>query len=148
MIKRAAYIKTAPEAVKAFSAGANYLDTSSIEPKLRRLVDLRVSQINGCAYCVDLHSRQLRDLGETEQRIDCLVVWREVPFYDERERAALEWAEAVTRIEDTHAPDSVYEYVAEQFPEKELVDLTWVIANMNLWNRIAIGFRRLPGKRG
>jgi AhpD family alkylhydroperoxidase len=148
LIKRAAYIKTAPEAVKAFSAGANYLDTSSIEPKLRRLVDLRVSQINGCAYCVDLHSRQLRDLGETEQRIDCLVVWREVPFYDERERAALEWAEAVTRIEDTHAPDSVYEYVAEQFPEKELVDLTWVIANMNLWNRIAIGFRRLPGKRG
>lgn len=134
--------------MKAFSEGANYLDTSSIEPKLRRLVDLRVSQINGCAYCVDLHSRQLRDLGESEQRIDCLVVWREVPFYDERERAALEWAEAVTRIEDTHAPDSVYEYVAEQFPEKELVDLTWVIANMNLWNRIAIGFRRLPGKRG
>ena len=148
MIKRAAYIKTAPEAVKAFSAGANYLENSSIEPKLRRLVELRVSQINGCAYCVDLHSRQLRDLGETEQRIDCLVVWREVPFYDERERAALEWAEAVTRIEATHAPDSVYEYVAEQFPEKELVDLTWVIANMNLWNRIAIGFRRLPGKRG
>ena len=148
MIKRAAYLKTAPEAVKAFSAGANYLDTSSIEPKLRRLVDLRVSQINGCAYCVDLHSRQLRDLGETEQRIDCLVAWREVPFYDERERAALEWAEAVTRIEDTHAPDSVYEYVAEQFPEKEIVDLTLVIANMNFWNRIAIGFRRLPGKRG
>ena len=148
MIKRAAYLKTAPEAVKAFSAGANYLDTSSIEPKLRRLVDLRVSQINGCAYCVDLHSRQLRDLGETEQRIDCLVAWREVPFYDERERAALEWAEAVTRIEDTHAPDSVYEYVAEQFPEKEIVDLTFVIANMNFWNRIAIGFRRLPGKRG
>jgi len=148
LIKRAAYLKTAPEAVKAFSAGANYLDTSSIEPKLRRLVDLRVSQINGCAYCVDLHSRQLRDLGETEQRIDCLVAWREVPFYDERERAALEWAEAVTRIEDTHAPDSVYEYVAEQFPEKEIVDLTFVIANMNFWNRIAIGFRRLPGKRG
>lgn len=148
MIKRAAYLKIAPEAVKAFSAGANYLDTSSIEPKLRRLVDLRVSQINGCAYCVDLHSRQLRDLGETEQRIDCLVAWREVPFYDERERAALEWAEAVTRIEDTHAPDSVYEYVAEQFPEKEIVDLTFVIANMNFWNRIAIGFRRLPGKRG
>ena len=148
MIKRAAYLKTAPEAVKAFSAGANYLDTSSIEPKLRRLVELRVSQINGCAYCVDLHSRQLRDLGETEQRIDCLVAWREVPFYDERERAALEWAEAVTRIEDTHAPDSVYEYVAEQFPEKEIVDLTFVIANMNFWNRIAIGFRRLPGKRG
>jgi AhpD family alkylhydroperoxidase len=141
-------LKTAPDAVKAFSTGTGYLDSSSIEPKLRRMVELRVSQINGCAFCVDLHSRQLRDLGETEQRIDCLVVWREVPFYDERERAALEWAEAVTLVKETHAPDSAYEIASAQFTEKELVDLTWVIANMNMWNRIAIGFRRVPGKRG
>ena len=111
-------------------------------------MQLRVSQINGCAYCVDLHTNQLRKEGETEQRIDCLVVWREVPFYDERERAALEWAEAVTLIKDTHAPDSAYEIVSAQFPEKELIDLTLVIADMNFWNRIAISFRRLPGKRG
>ncbi|MEW6144390.1 MAG: carboxymuconolactone decarboxylase family protein [Thermodesulfobacteriota bacterium] len=148
MIKRISYIKTAPEAIKAFSAGADYLESSSIEPRLRYLVELRVSQINGCAYCVDLHTNQLRREGETQQRLDCLVVWREVPFYDERERAALDWAEAVTLIKDTHAPDSAYEAVSAHFTEKELVDLTFVIANMNLWNRVAISFRRLPGKRG
>jgi AhpD family alkylhydroperoxidase len=97
MFKRASYIKTSPEAIKAFSGGAGYLETSSIEPKLRYLVQLRVSQINGCAYCVDLHTNQLRREGETQQRIDCLVVWREVPFYDERERAALAWAETGSR---------------------------------------------------
>ena len=148
MIKRASYIKTAPEAIKAFSSGAGYLENSSIERKLRYLVQLRVSQINGCAYCVDLHTNQLRREGETQQRIDCLVVWREVPFYDERERAALGWAETVTLIKDTHAPDSAYEIVSAEFPEKELIDLTLVIADMNFWNRIAISFRRLPGRRG
>src|SRR3989304_4693059 len=104
LIKRASYIKTAPDAIKAFSGGAQYLVSSSIEHKLRYLVQLRVSQINGCAYCVDLHTNQLRKEGETQQRIDCLVVWKEVPFYDERERAALEWAGTVTLIKDTHAP--------------------------------------------
>jgi len=148
LIKRVSYIKTAPEAIKAFLGGAGYLESSSIEPKLRYLVQLRVSQINGCAYCVDLHTNQLRREGETQQRIDCLVVWREVPFYDERERAALEWAEIVTLVKDTHAPDSAYEAVSAHFSEKELVDLTLVIADMNLWNRIAISFRRLPGRRG
>ena len=148
MFKRASYIKTSPEAIKAFSVGADYLGSSSIEAKLRYLVELRVSQINGCAYCVDLHTNQLRREGETQQRIDCLVVWREVPFYDERERAALEWAEVVTLIKDTHAPDSAYEAVSAQFPEKELIDLTLVIADMNFWNRVAISFRRLPGRRG
>jgi AhpD family alkylhydroperoxidase len=147
LIKRVPYIKTAPEAIKAFSVGADYLGSSSIEARLRYLVELRVSQINGCAYCVDLHTNQLRREGETQQRLDCLVVWREVPFYDERERAALEWAEVVTLIKDTHAPDSAYEAMSAHFTEKELVDLTFVIADMNLWNRIAISFRRLPGKR-
>ena len=121
LIKRASYIKTAPEAVKAFASGANYLENSSIEHKLRYLVQLRVSQINGCAYCVDLHTNQLRKEGETQQRIDCLVVWREVPFYDERERAALGWAESVTLIKDTHAPDSAYEIVSTQFSENNLI---------------------------
>lgn len=121
LIKRAYYIKTAPEAIKAFSSGAGYLETSSIEPRLRYLVQLRVSQINGCAYCVDLHTNQLRREEETEQRIDCLVVWKEVPFYDVRERAALEWAEVVTLIKDTHAPDSAYEAVSAQFSENYLI---------------------------
>ncbi len=148
MIKRASYAKTAPEGVKAFSAGNGYIENSSIEPGLRFLVELRVSQINGCAYCVDLHTNQLRQEGETQQRIDCVLVWREVPFYSERERAALEWTEAVTLISETHAPDTAYGIVSTQFSEKELVDLTFVIANMNFWNRIAISFRKLPGKRG
>ncbi len=146
MIKRAPYIKTAPEAIKAFSSGAGYFENSSIEPRLRYLVQLRVSRINGCAYCVDLHTNQLRKEGETPQRIDCVLVWREVPFYSER--AALEWTEAVTLIKDPHAPDSAYEAVSAQFAEKELIDLTLVIADMNFWNRIAISFKRLPGKRG
>lgn len=111
------------------------------------MVELRVSQINGCVYCVDLHSRQLRKEGEPEQRIDCVAVWREAPFYDERERAALAWAEAVTRVETTGVPDSDYENALDQFEEKELVDLTFVIANMNLMNRIAISFRKMPDKR-
>jgi len=111
------------------------------------MMELRVSQINGCAYCVDLHSKQLRKEGETEQRIDCLSVWDEVTFYTDRERAALEWAEAVTRVEATRVPDDVYERVSEHFSEKELVDLTLVAANMNFWNRIAISFRRQPPGR-
>src|SRR5690606_23351488 len=120
---------------------------SSIERRLRYMMELRVSQINGCAYCVDLHSKQLRKEGETEQRIDCLPVWDEVTFYTDREKAALEWAEAVTRVEASRVPDDVYERVSAHFGEKELVDLTLVVANMNFWNRIAISFRRQPPTR-
>lgn len=141
---RIKYYSAAPEAIEAFSVGSKYFEGSSIEHRLRYLVELRVSQINGCSYCIDLHSKQLRKEGETEQRIDCLSVWHEVPFYTERERAALEWAEAVTRIEATRVPDEVYENVSPHFSERELVDLTFAVANMNLWNRIAISFRRLP----
>lgn len=141
MTKRANYLKAAPDAIEAFTTAGEYLDRSSIEPKLRYLVELRVSQINGCAYCIGLHSRQLRKEGEKEKRLDSLLVWHEVSYFDKRERAALEWAEAVTRVESTRVPDSLYEKVSEHFSEKELVDLTFIVANMNLWNRIAISFR-------
>jgi AhpD family alkylhydroperoxidase len=148
MSTRLDYYKISPEAVKAFfHSGYGYLEKCATEPRLRYLVELRVSQINGCVYCVDLHSRQLRKDGESEQRIDCVAVWREAPFHDERERAALAWAEAVTRVETTGVPDSDYENALDQFEEKELVDLTFVIANMNLMNRIAISFRKMPDKR-
>lgn len=141
MAKRANYLKESSEVLGAFSTASQSLDSCSIETKLRHLIELRVSQINGCAYCVGLHTRQLREEGEDQKRLDTLLVWHEVPYFDDRERAALQWAEAVTRIESSRAPDSIYEKLAEHFSEKEIVDLTFVIANMNLWNRIAISFR-------
>ena len=141
MPKRANYLKVSPELIEAYSGAAKTLENSSIESKLRYLIELRVSQINGCAYCVGLHTRQLREEGEEQKRLDTLIVWPEVTYFDDRERAALKWAEAVTRIESSRAPDSIYEQLAEHFSEKEIVDLTFVIANMNLWNRIAISFR-------
>jgi len=141
MPKRANYLKVSPELIEAYSGAAKTLESSSIEPKLRYLIELRVSQINGCAYCVGLHTRQLREEGEEQKRLDTLIVWPEVTYFDDRERAALKWAEAVTRIESSRAPDSIYEQLAEHFSEKEIVDLTFVVANMNLWNRIAISFR-------
>lgn len=144
MFNRVSYITVAPDAMEAFGGGAKYLATSSIERKLRYMVELRISQINGCAYCIDLHSKQLRKEGETDRRIDCLSVWDEVEFYTDREKAALKWAEAVTRIEGTRVPDEVYERVSAHFSEKELVDLTLAVANMNFWNRLAISFRRQP----
>jgi len=141
MPKRANYLRVSPELIKAYSGAAKTLESSSIDPKLRYLIELRVSQINGCAYCVGLHTRQLREEGEDQKRLDSLIVWPEVTCFNDRERAALEWAEAVTRIESSRAADSIYEQLAEHFSEKEIVDLTFVVANMNLWNRIAISFR-------
>ncbi len=141
MPKRANYLKVSPKLIEAYSGAAKALESSSIEPKLRYLIELRVSQINGCAYCVGLHTRQLREEGEEQRRLDTLVVWHEVTYFDDRERAALEWAEAVTRIESSRVPDSLYEKVSNHLSEKEIVDLTFVVANMNLWNRIAISFR-------
>lgn len=140
-MKRANYLKESPEVLGAFSTASQSLDNCSIEAKLRYLIELRISQINGCAYCVGLHISQLRKEGEDQKRLDTLVVWHEVPHFNDRERAALEWAEAVTRIETSRAPDSVYEKLTEHFSDKEIVDLTFIVANMNLWNRIAISFR-------
>lgn len=140
-MKRANYLKESPQVLGAFSTASQSLDSCSIEPKLRFLIELRVSQINGCAYCVGLHTAQLRKEGEDQKRLDSLVVWHEATYFDKRERAALEWAEAVTSIESSRAPDSVYEKLAEHFSDQEIVDLTFIAANMNLWNRIAISFR-------
>lgn len=147
MSRRIPYYQVAPDAVKALSVTKPYLEASNIEPKLRALVELRTSQINGCAYCVDMHSREARAAGETQQRLDCLPVWRETTFYDERERAALAWAESVTRVSETGVPDEVYDEARRHFSEKDLVDLTFVVSVMNAWNRIAISFRHGPTKR-
>lgn len=147
MSLRLSYWTLAPEAVKRMTAINTYLAESALEPSLRHLIWLRVSQINGCAYCVDLHSDEaLRD-GESIQRLNCLVIWEETPLFSDRERSALAWAEALTKISETHAPDEVYEMVKAQFEDKELIDLTLMIAAMNAWNRMAIGFRRQPPQR-
>ena len=141
MTQRLNYFHAAPEGLKALSAMRPYLDSSPIGKKLKALIDLRVSQINGCAYCVNMHSEEARQAGETQQRLDCLPVWRETNFYDDRERAALAWAESVTLVPTTGAPDDVYDEVHKQFNDRELADLTLMIAVMNAWNRLAIGFR-------
>jgi AhpD family alkylhydroperoxidase len=147
MTRRIAYYQVAPDAVKALSVTRPYIESSGIEPRLRALVELRVSQINGCAYCVDMHSREARQAGETQQRLDCLPVWRETSFFDDRERAALAWAESVTLVSQTGVPDSVYDEAQKHFSEKGLVDLTLIVAVMNAWNRMAISFRHGPVAR-
>ena len=120
-------------------------DHSGLDPKLLDLVKLRASQINGCAYCIDMHSKDLRAAGETEQRLYGLDAWREAPFYSDRERAALEWTEAVTLVSETHVPDEVYEGVRKHFTQDELVNLTLAVATINVWNRLSIAFRTVPG---
>ena len=147
MSRRIPYFQVAPEAVKQLSAIRPYIESTGIEPRLRALVELRASQINGCAYCVDMHSREARDAGETQQRLDCLCVWRETSFFDDRERAALAWAESVTLVSETHIPDDAYEEALQHFPGKDLVDLTLIITVINAWNRMAISFRTNPPKR-
>jgi AhpD family alkylhydroperoxidase len=147
MSLRLRYWTIAPEAIKRMMAVNSYLVGSALEPSLRHLIRLRVSQINGCAYCVDLHTHEaLRD-GESLQRLNCLVTWTETPLFSNRERSALAWAEALTKVSETHAPDEVYELVRAHFEDKELIDLTLMIAAMNAWNRMAIGFRRQPSHR-
>ncbi len=134
--------KVTPEAMKAMLALEAYVRGCGLEPKLIELVKTRASQINGCAYCLDMHTRDARALGETEQRLYVLPAWRESPLYTDRERAALAWTEALTLIAETHAPDDVYEAARAQFSETELVNLSMLIVAINGWNRLAIGFRR------
>lgn len=122
-----------------------YLENCGLEKSLRELVKLRASQINGCAFCIDMHSKDARENGETEQRIYMLNAWREAPFYSERERAALAWTEALTLITNGHAPDEIYQQVREHFDETETANLTMLIATINSWNRIAISSRTAPG---
>lgn len=122
-----------------------YLQRSGLESRLLNLVKTRASQINGCAQCLDMHTKDARAEGETEQRLYALDAWRETPFFDERERAALEWTEAVTRVAESHVPDEVYERVKAHFSEPELIDLTLAVANINSWNRLNIAFRTVAG---
>jgi AhpD family alkylhydroperoxidase len=122
-----------------------YVMRSGLEKPLLELIKMRVSQINGCAFCLDMHSKDARAAGETEQRLYLLNAWEESPFYTERERAALLWAETLTRVSETHAPDHIFEEVRKQFSEAEMVPLTMAIVAINGWNRIAIGFRADAG---
>ena len=122
-----------------------YVDHCSLEKQLLELVKLRASQINGCAYCVDMHSKDLCALGESEQRLYSVVVWREAPFFNDRERAAFAWTEAVTLVSKAGVPDEVYEKARSQFSEKELVDLTMAVIAINGWNRLAVSFRAIAG---
>jgi AhpD family alkylhydroperoxidase len=130
----------------AMDALDQYLGSCSLDAKLLHLVRLRASQINGCAYCLDMHWKDLRAAGDHEQRLYSLDAWRECPYYTDRERAALEWTEAVTRIAEGHAADDVYERVRGQFNEKEVADLTLAITTINAWNRLSIAARLVPGK--
>jgi AhpD family alkylhydroperoxidase len=114
---------------------------NAVERPLFELVKIRASQINGCAYCLDMHTKDARRAGETEQRIYALSAWRETPFFTDRERAALDWTEAITRVADTHVPDDVFERVSKQFKEEELVALTFAVVVINSWNRLAISLR-------
>jgi AhpD family alkylhydroperoxidase len=134
-----------PKGYQAMLALSNFADTCGLERPLLELVKMRASQINGCAFCLDMHSKDARALGETEQRLYALNAWREAPFYTERERAALEWTETITLISETHAPDDVYERAAKQFTPEELANLTLAIATTNSWNRLAIAFRAVSG---
>jgi AhpD family alkylhydroperoxidase len=142
---RIAYYKVAPEGLKHMRALEAYLHQCGLEKSLVELVKLRASQINGCAYCLDMHSKDALAAGETVQRLISLDGWRETPFYTDRERAALAWCEALTLISETHAPDEVYQAAREHFNEAELVNLTLAVTAINSWNRISIAFRTLPG---
>ncbi|HWL53794.1 MAG TPA: carboxymuconolactone decarboxylase family protein [Chthoniobacteraceae bacterium] len=144
MKPRLNYYPLAPASVKQLAAVNKTFETFSIPAALRALIELRVSQLNGCAYCVDMHSRQARRLGELQRRLDALPVWRESPFFDERERALLAWTEALTFVAETHAPDDLYEALSEHFSGQEIVEVSLIISVMNAWNRMGIGFRKLP----
>ncbi|HEY3768515.1 MAG TPA: carboxymuconolactone decarboxylase family protein [Candidatus Angelobacter sp.] len=138
--------KAAPGAYKAMLGLETYLHQCGLEESLLHLIKLRSSQINGCAYCLDMHWKDLRAIGESEQRLYSLDAWRECPYYTERERAALAWTEAVTLVANDHVPDAVYEEVRQHFNEKELADLTFAVATINAWNRMAIASRTVPGQ--
>jgi len=139
------YARVAPEALETMYGLEKYVRQSGLEPSLLELIKLRASQINGCAFCVDMHTKDARARGEGEQRLYAVVVWRDTPFFTERERAALAWTEAVTQVSLQHVPDDVYELARRHFNEKELVDLTMAIIAINGWNRLSISFRREAG---
>ncbi|MGZ3622790.1 MAG: carboxymuconolactone decarboxylase family protein [Ktedonobacteraceae bacterium] len=145
MEERVKYARAAPHGYRAMAALQDYVDDCGLEPLLLELVKMRASQINGCAYCIDMHSKDARAMGESEQRLYELSAWRETPFYTERERAALLWTEELTLISQSHVPDAIYNEVRQHFSEEELVNLTLAIVAINGWNRLAISFRSQPG---
>lgn len=138
-------MKVAPGVLEAMLGIEKYLHKSGLDRNLLNLVYLRASQINGCAYCIDMHWKDLRAAGETEQRLYGLDAWRESPYYTDRERAALGWTEAVTNIQEGRVPDSVFEEVRKFFSEKEVADLTLAVTAINSWNRLNIASRTVPG---
>jgi AhpD family alkylhydroperoxidase len=145
MAARLNYAHAFPEGVQGMAHLERTISASGLEESLLNLVKTRASQMNGCAYCIDMHTKDARAAGETEQRLYALSAWREGPFFTPRERAALEWTEALTDIQNGHAPDHVYEVVRREFDEKELVRLTLAITQINAWNRIALAFRAEAG---
>ena len=144
-MQRFDYAKVAPGAYHAMLGLEKYLHESGLEESLLHLIKLRASQINGCAYCLDMHWKDLKAIGEQDHRLYELDAWEEAPFYSDRERAALAWTDAVTRVADSRVSDDVYNEVRKQFNEKELADLTLAVATINAWNRLAISARTNPG---
>ena len=139
------YSEISPDAIKGLLEVERYVANSGLERTLYELVKTRASQINGCAYCIDMHTKDARKAGETEQRLYGLTAWRETSYYTQRERAALAWTEALTLISENEIPDSLYEATREHFSETELITLTMAIIAIKGWNRLAIGFRTVPG---
>jgi len=142
---RVAYAAVMPEALRAMGGLQEVVEGSGLEHKLLELVKVRASQLNGCAYCLDMHTKDAIAIGEDPQRLNVLAAWREAPFYEARERAALAWCESLTLLPETGAPDAVYEEVAAEFSQRELVALTTAIVAINGWNRVAVGFRTPVG---
>ena len=145
MEPRIDYLKSARGVYHAMLGIEHYLEQCGLEASLQNLIKLRVSQINGCAYCIDMHWKDLKAAGESEQRLYGLDAWEESPYYTDRERAALRWAESVTNIQEGHVPDEVFESVKEFFNDKELADLTLAVTAINSWNRLSIAARTVPG---
>jgi AhpD family alkylhydroperoxidase len=145
MAERLKYAKAFPDGIHALLNLGKTINESGLDEKLLHLVFARASQLNGCAYCIDMHTKDARALGETEQRLYGLTAWRETPFYTPRERAALAWTEALTNIQQGHAPDAIYQEAHREFGDADLVKLSLAIAYINVWNRIALGFKTEPG---
>lgn len=140
------YYKEKPELITKLRAITKELEHFTLDAKLRALLETRVSQINGCVYCTDLHTREARSLAEDQQRLDTLPVWREAPFFDAREKAALAWAESLTSIAESHAGDAEYAELRKHFSDQEIVEISLSVSLANFWNRMAAGFRKIPAK--
>lgn len=136
--------EVAPDGYRAMSGLQQYVNRSGLDPRLLELTKLRASQINGCAYCIALHVREARTLGETDERMHLLSAWHEAPIFTPREKAALAWTEALTRVAETQVPNDVYERARHHFSDKELADLSFAVVAINSWNRLSVAFRRLP----